>query len=164
MDRISESHEAAGNRAGVAIEASLNYLEPTSEKPVYYAYEPPVGTPRAAESSSRKPCRFGTREKLSATFPQSARIQITHQETAMRDFYDRDEVERAYYPEVEQLLKEATGAEKVLISTPGANPELAGRGEKKAREYGRVVHNDYTAKSGPRPSAIIYRRPRPMSA
>ena len=34
MDRISESHEAAGNRARTPIEASLNYIEPNSEKVV----------------------------------------------------------------------------------------------------------------------------------
>ena len=30
------------------------------------------------------------------------------------------------------------------------NLSLARRGEKNAREYGKIVHNDYTAKSGPR--------------
>ena len=33
----------------------------------------------------------------------------------MRDFYDRVEVEKVYYPEIEALLKEATGAEKVVV-------------------------------------------------
>ena len=73
MDRISESHEAAGNRAGIPIEASLNYLEPSSEKPVYYAYEPPAGTPRSTENLSRTACRFETRAKLSATCRSTSR-------------------------------------------------------------------------------------------
>lgn len=47
MDRISESHEAAGNRPATTVQGSLNYIEPSSEKPVYYAYEPPTGTPRS---------------------------------------------------------------------------------------------------------------------
>ena len=47
MDRISVSHEAAGNRPATAVNGSLNDHEPTSEKPVYYAYEPPAGTPRS---------------------------------------------------------------------------------------------------------------------
>ena len=68
MDRISESHEAAGNRAEIAIEASLNYLEPSSEKPVYYAYEPPAGTPRSTgKFVAPDGAESETRAKWSAT-------------------------------------------------------------------------------------------------
>ena len=152
MDRISESHEAAGNRAGIPIEASLNYLEPTSEKPVYYAYEPPAGTPRSTGKfvAHSVPIR-NAREVVRDLSLDKQGFQLTHQETAVRDFYDQEEVKAAYYPEVERLLKEATGAEKVVIFDHQVrNAELAKRGEKNAREYGRAVHNDYTAKSGPR--------------
>jgi hypothetical protein len=152
MDRISESHEAAGNRAGTPIEASLNYIEPNSEKPVYYAYEPPAGTPRSTGKfvAQTVPIR-NAREVVRELSLDKQGFQLTHQETAVRDFYDQEEVKAAYYPEVERLLKEATGAEKVVIFDHQVrNAELAKRGEKNAREYGRAVHNDYTAKSGPR--------------
>jgi hypothetical protein len=50
---------------------------------------------------------------------------------------------------VERLLKEATGADKVVIFDHQVrNLVLAQRGEKNVREYGKAVHNDYTAKSG----------------
>lgn len=99
MDRISESHEAAGNRAGVAIEASLNYLEPTSEKPVYYAYEPPAGTPRSTGKfvAHSVPIR-NAREVVRDLSLDKQGFQLTHQETAVRDFYDQEEVKTAYYP------------------------------------------------------------------
>jgi hypothetical protein len=78
-------------------------------------------------------------------------FRLTHQETAVRDFYDQKEVKATYYPEVERILKGVTGAEKVVVFDHQVrNAELAKRGEKNAREYGRAVHNDYTAKSGPR--------------
>ena len=152
MDSISESHEAAGNRAETAIEASLNYLEPNSEKPVYYAYEPPAGTPRSTGKfvAHSVPIR-NAREVVRELSLDKQGFQLTHQETAVRDFYDQEEVKTAYYPEVERLLKEATGAEKVVIFDHQVrNAEPAKRGEKNAREYGRAVHNNYTAKSGPR--------------
>lgn len=152
MDRISESHEAAGNRAGIPIEASLNYIEPNSEKPVYYAYEPPAGTPRSTGKfvAHNVPIR-NAREVVRDLSLDKQGFQLTHQETAVRDFYDQNEVKTTYYPEVERLLKEATGAEKVVVFDHQVrNAELAKRGEKNAREYGRAVHNDYTAKSGPR--------------
>jgi len=152
MDRISESHEAAGNRAGIPIEASLNYIEPTSEKPVYYAYEPPAGTPRSTGKfvAHSLPIR-NAREVVRDLSLDKQGFQLTHQATEVRDFYDQEEVKRTYYPEVERLLKEATGAEKVVVFDHQVrNLELAKRGEKNAREYGKTVHNDYTAKSGPR--------------
>ena len=152
MDRISESHEAAGNRPATAVNGSLNYLEPTSEKPVYYAYEPPAGTPRSTGTfvAHTVPIR-NAREVVDHLSLDRQGFQLTHQESAVRDFYDQDEVKSIYYPEVERLLKQATGAEKVVIFDHQVrNAELAKRGEKNAREYGRAVHNDYTAKSGPR--------------
>jgi hypothetical protein len=152
MDRISESHEAVGNRAGIPIEASLNYIEPTSEKPVYYAYEPPAGTPRSTGKfvAHSVPIR-NAREVVRDLSLDKQGFQLTHQATEVREFYDQEEVKRTYYPEVERLLKEATGAEKVVVFDHQVrNVELAKRGEKNAREYGKTVHNDYTAKSGPR--------------
>ena len=69
----------------------------------------------------------------------------------MGDFYDRAQVERVYYPQVEQLLKDATGAAKVVIFDHQVrNIQLFRQGEKQARDYASTVHNDYTAKSAPR--------------
>jgi hypothetical protein len=152
MDRISESHEVAGNRPGTAIEGSLNYIEESSETPVYYAYEPPEGTPRSTGKfvAHTVPIR-NAREVVRDLSLDKQGFQLTYQESAVRDFYDQDEVKATYYPEVERLLKEATGAEKVVVFDHQVrNLELAKRGEKNAREYGKAVHNDYTAKSGPR--------------
>jgi hypothetical protein len=152
MDRISESHGAGGNRSFSTVEASLNYITESSEKPVYYAYEPPAGTPRVTGTfvAQTVPIR-NAREVVDDLSLDKQGFELTHQETAVQDFYDQEEVKRIYYPEVERLLKEATGAEKVVIFDHQVrNLPLAQRGEKNAREYGKAVHNDYTAKSGPR--------------
>jgi hypothetical protein len=152
MDRISELHDAGGNRSLSTVEASLNYITESSEKPVYYAYEPPAGTPRVTGTfvAQTVPIR-NAREVVDDLSLDKQGFELTHQETAVQDFYDQEEVKRIYYPEVERLLKEATGAEKVVIFDHQVrNLPLAQRGEKNAREYGKAVHNDYTAKSGPR--------------
>lgn len=153
MDRISESQEAGGNNRPVdAIEASLNYIAESNERPVYYAYEPPPGTPRVTGKfvAQTVAIRNG-RQVVDDLSLDKQGFQLTHQESAVQDFYDQEEVKQTYYPEVEQLLKEATGAEKVVIFDHQVrNLILAQRGEKNAREYGKSVHNDYTAKSGPR--------------
>ncbi|HZF33634.1 MAG TPA: CmcJ/NvfI family oxidoreductase, partial [Candidatus Angelobacter sp.] len=70
--------------------------------------------------------------------------------TKAKDLSDDAEVTAVYYPEVEQLVKQATGASRVLIfdHTIRSAP-LAGAGRKGIREPVKRVHNDYTVKSGP---------------
>ena len=136
---------------GNFLQATLNYLIDGSEKPVIYTYEPPAGIPRTTgkfepRSVLIRNARLG--EELSL---DRQGFQLVRQESAVRDFYNRIEVETVYYPEVELLLKKTTGAEKVVVFDHQVrNIELSRQGERNAREYVRMVHNDYTAKSGPR--------------
>lgn len=153
MDTSSETRESAGKpQIGTGVEAILNYIAASDERPVYYAYEPPPGTPRTTGKffAHVVPIRNARESDEDLSLDRQG-FQLVRQQTSVVDFYDQDEVRRAYYPEVESLLKAATGAEKVVIFDHQVrNIELAQRGEKHAREYGKAVHNDYTAKSGPR--------------
>jgi hypothetical protein len=57
---------------------------------------------------------------------------------------------RSNTTEVERLVREATGAIKVLVFAHDARSILKARaGEKRVREPIEPVHNDYTIKSGP---------------
>jgi hypothetical protein len=70
--------------------------------------------------------------------------------TAVANFYDAEEVRSIYYPEVEHLLKEVTGAARAVAfehdvrCAPEARADRPG-----AREAVRVVHDDYTETSAP---------------
>jgi hypothetical protein len=152
MSRLTEGQVPAENiPVGNFVPATLNYLVDASERPVIYTYEPPLGTPKTTgkfepRSVLIRNARFGEEPSLDR---QGSRL--VHQQTAVRDFYDREEVEKVYYPEIEILLKEVTGAEKVVVFDHQVrNIELSKQGERNAREYVRMVYNDYTAKSGPR--------------
>jgi len=143
---------AAQYQAPNLIDASLNYIAETSEKPVYYAFEPPPGVPRVsgrfvAQTTPIQNAR-GARDEFSL---DEQGFELRQHETSVLDFYDREEVKRVYYPEVERLLKAATGAAKVVIFDHQVRClPMAQRGEHGAREYAKIVHNDYTANSGPR--------------
>ncbi|HKV55250.1 MAG TPA: CmcJ/NvfI family oxidoreductase [Candidatus Binataceae bacterium] len=77
-------------------------------------------------------------------------FMLCRRETAVTDFYDAAQVRSIYYPEVEQLLREATGAVKVVAFEHDVRClAMARRGEGGAREPVRVVHDDYTEKSAP---------------
>jgi hypothetical protein len=68
--------------------------------------------------------------------------------SAVANFYDSDEVRATYYPELQRLVAEVTGAEKVVIFAHDVRcAPKAGVGG--VREPVFAVHNDYTLKSGP---------------
>jgi hypothetical protein len=42
-------------------------------------------------------------------------LALFEHHSAVRDFYDEDELRRIYYPEAERLVAEVTGASRVLV-------------------------------------------------
>ena len=152
MSGFMESHVSAEDiSVGSSVQATLNYLADASEKPVIYTYEPPPGIPRATGKYEPQPVLIRNARLAEELSLDRQGFQLVRQETAVRDFYDSAEVEMVYYPEIEVLLKEITGAEKVVVFDHQVrNIQLSKQGERNAREYVRMVHNDYTAKSGPR--------------
>jgi hypothetical protein len=70
--------------------------------------------------------------------------------TAVKDFYDEDEVRRVYYPEMEALIKQATGATTVVVFDHTIRVDDGGmQNERKVRAPVRNVHNDFTVRSAP---------------
>ena len=134
------------------VNAQLNYLAEATPKPVNYAYDPPAGVPLRSGKylTQTVPIRNG-REQLNKFSLDTNGFVLTKDETAVKDFYDPDEVKSVYYPEVERLIKRVTGAERVVVFDHIVrNPVLAERGEKGARGPAKFVHNDYSFKSAPR--------------
>jgi hypothetical protein len=134
------------------IEASLSYIAESSERPIYYAYEPPPGVPRVSGRfvSQTMLIRNARTERGGFSLDRQG-FELRPHETSVVDFYDREEVKRVYYHEVEVLLRSATGAAKVVIFDHQVRCQpMAQRSERSSREYAKIVHNDYTANSGPR--------------
>jgi hypothetical protein len=68
--------------------------------------------------------------------------------SAVTNFYDPTEVRSVYYPEIEQLVKEATGAVRVVAFEHDVR--CAGKaGQGGVRTPVKAVHDDYTEKSSP---------------
>jgi hypothetical protein len=134
------------------VNAQLNYLAEATPKPVNYAYDPPAGVPlRSGKYLAQTVAIRNGREQLNKFSLDTNGFVLTEDETAVKDFYDPDEVKSVYYPEVERLIKRVTGAERVVVFDHIVrNPVLAERGEKGARGPAKFVHNDYSFKSAPR--------------
>jgi len=76
-------------------------------------------------------------------------VFVAHQ-TKVADFFDAEQLKSVYYPEVEQLIKQISGASRVAIfdHTLRSGDESE-REEKLIREPVLSAHNDYTEWSGP---------------
>jgi hypothetical protein len=133
------------------IEAPINYLESSAERPVTYLYEPPAGVAIRSGRTTKHymKIRNARRAVNELTLDRQGFAFVRHQ-TRVANFYDPEEVTRVYYPEVELLLKEATGAVRVHVFDHNVRCRpMAKRGENGAREPVKFAHNDYTLKSGP---------------
>ena len=71
--------------------------------------------------------------------------------SAVRDFFDEEEVKRVYYPEIERLVKQETGAHRVHIFDHTTRRRVEGVQDRRGgpRQPVRRVHIDHTARSGP---------------
>jgi hypothetical protein len=138
-------------RVEPALTATLNYIVPTGEKPASYTYEPPAGRPwRTGRYEAQSVAIRDGRPLVGRLSLDREGFDLIRRPTAMGDFYDERQVRDVYYPEVERLVLEATGAEKaVIFDHTLRSGALAERRADGLREAVKRVHNDYTEKSGP---------------
>ncbi|HEY0525615.1 MAG TPA: CmcJ/NvfI family oxidoreductase [Stellaceae bacterium] len=136
------------------VEAALNYLVPMDEKPYRYAYEPPPpGVPSEnGEQVARRVAIHDLRPVAAELSLDREGFALIRQRSAVRDFYDEDELRKVLYPEAQQAIAGATGAVEVIVfdhtirqRIPGAVDRATGT----PRQPVSRVHNDYTETSGP---------------
>jgi hypothetical protein len=135
------------------VEATLNYLAPMTERPRNYTYDPPPGVPRS--NSTHEPHLVPVHDARAVESDISLDREgfaVLHYKSAVKNFWDEDEVRRVYYPEVQRVLAEATGASKVYIFDHTLRRRVRGvddRAPGAPRQPASRVHVDHTAKSGP---------------
>jgi len=76
-------------------------------------------------------------------------ILVNH-DTQVKNFYDEAEVRSVYYKETEELVKQTSGAKRVVVFDHTLrSADMATREEKQISGPVRNAHNDYTEWSGP---------------
>jgi hypothetical protein len=135
------------------IQANLNYLAATGEKPVTYAYQPPPGIPW----STARPDEHATiirdlRSRASEFLLDDVGFQLLTHRSAVKNFWDEDEIKRVYYRESADLLKRITGASEVRIFDHTLRRRVPGENDRSTHGFPRQpanrVHVDQTATSG----------------
>jgi hypothetical protein len=131
-----------------AVEAPLNYLAPGTEAPYVYAYEPPPGVPKHSGEYQAHRVTIRDGRPLARRFSLDREgFELRRHDSAVVDFFDEDALRRVYYPEMDALLRAATGAEKIVIFDHTLRNTARGRNGERIREAGASVHNDYTIAS-----------------
>src|SRR5580704_9734961 len=127
--------------------AELHYLVRTPEKPARYVMEPPPGVPEwnGIDDPHTVLIEDARGHESEFTLDRNG-FTLIKAPSAVRNFYNPDEIKSTYYPEVERLLRDTLGASRVVVFDH--NVRNGGRSD--LPQPSRRVHNDHTVNSAPR--------------
>lgn len=130
--------------------APLNFTMPMAEKPYSYNYEPPPGVPARNTIEETHEVKIldarAVADRLS--LDREGFVLVRHP-TAAKNLYDEEELQKVYYPECADLIREYTGAKRVhVFDHILRNAARMAKGST-IKGYAGRVHNDYTAWSAP---------------
>jgi hypothetical protein len=135
-----------------AVEGELNYLAPLDGRPWNYTYPPPEGVPISrGEPEAHRVAIRSLRPVLSEISLDGEGFDLIAHKSALTHFDDEDEIRRTYYPEAEQILKDLTGAHRVVVFDHTIRRRVPGMSDRTnpLRQPVQRVHVDHTIKSGP---------------
>ncbi len=135
-----------------SVEALLNYLVDTGEKPESYGgvSQTMADQKRKGQYEEHKMTVTNGRPLASQFSLEREGFIFVNHETKVKNFYDEAEVRSVYYKETEELVKQTSDARRVLVFDHTLrSADQAMREEKQISGPVRNAHNDYTEWSGP---------------
>jgi hypothetical protein len=135
-------------------EGELNYMTPMAGRPRYLAYVPEAGESYTNMASDPHTVPIYDMRPIQHELDLDREgFGLVEARTAVNDLWDDDEVRRVYYPESEALIKDLTGASRVVVFDHVQRRRVPGSlGDRRAngpRQPATRVHVDHTARSGP---------------
>ncbi len=131
--------------------AEIPYTVDTGEKLVNETYGPGNIRRRTSGTSELRSVTLHDGRQASAGLGlETSGFELVEHPTAVKDFFDRDEIRRVYLPEVERLIQARSGARRVVaFDCTLRSGDEAEREAQLVREPVLSAHNDYTEWSGP---------------
>lgn len=146
-DQAPETAPRTAPGQPLVVRGAVQYLAPTNQRPKIYIEPSGVRTEEGIEPETHiVEIRNARREATPFTLDDNG-FELVAQTSAVRDFFNEEEVKEVFYPEAEALLKKHVGAKDVIIFDATVRAESAE--ETGRRQPVRRVHSDYTLKSGP---------------
>ena len=132
------------------IEADLTYLTKADRLVTYVARPGGVDEREGGQNETHRVAIHNGR-KLADRFEfEREGFRFEPHQTQVADFFDEHEIRRVYYPECEALIKQVSGARRVVVFDHTLRTASdAQRESQKIRDIVSRVHNDYTEWSGP---------------
>jgi hypothetical protein len=140
---------ASDLEAGGAVTGKLNYLVPPLGRNAVHVV--PLGGGEARRTAEYTATAVAIRDaRLSGRSPtlDGGGFALQRQNSRVVDFFDDEEIRAVYYPEMQRLVRKATGAREVVVFDHNVRID-GGAHVPNSRVPVRIVHNDYTEKSGP---------------
>lgn len=134
------------------VTATLNYSLDTGAPPVSESFGPNNIHYRYTGTHDPRQVTIEDGRPLAGDFALDEHgFAFVEHRTAMGNFFDPEQLERVYYPEVAALVQRVSGAARVVVfdHTLRSGDESE-REAKLVRAPVRSVHNDYTERSAPR--------------
>lgn len=143
------------------VSATLDYLQSALAKPVTYMLAPPGGHTWETGYYAATPVRIRDgRGRLDAPVLEREGFQLCSAPSAMRDFGEREDIQRVYYPEMEALALAVSGAGRAIVfdhlvrrRAPGTLSPFGARDGQRPGTATRV-HCDFTPASAQRRLAL----------
>jgi hypothetical protein len=112
--------------------------------------QPPPGVPaRTGQGEQHQVAIRDARPLIGQLSLDKEGFVLLHHQTAVKNFYDEHEIASVYYPECERVIKEATGAARVVaFDHIVRNAAMSAKGNT-IKIPAKRVHDDYTAWSAP---------------
>ena len=135
-----------------AITAALRYSVATGTKPATEYYGPGNVYRRVLGVFEERPVLITNGRPFAAEFSLDRNgFAFVRQGTAVTNFFDDGQIESVYYPELERLVAEVSGAFRTVAYDHTLRcANKAGREARPVREPVTYAHNDYTEAYGPR--------------
>jgi len=132
------------------MQADITYTRDTGEKLVNETFGPSNIRRRTSGAEERHRVEITNgREARDLALDANGFALVEHR-TAVRNFFDPEELKRVYYPEVVALVQHLSGAARVVVFDHTLRSGDEGEREAKLlREPVLSAHNDYTEWSGP---------------
>ena len=134
-----------------SITAGIPYTVKSGEKLVNETFGPNNIRRRRTGTHELRPMRIRDGRPLAGrlSLDEHGFVFVEHR-TRVTDFFDPDQLKAVYYPEVERLIREVSGASRVVLFDHTLRSGDEGEREARlVREPVLSAHNDYTEWSGP---------------